>query len=79
MPDDRWGECGCAWVVLSDGHTIEADAVIAYLAERVARYKLPRDVWFINAEALPKTGTGKVQKNHLKTMAERLLAETADV
>ena len=78
MPDDRWGECGCAWIVLSDGHMIEADDVIAYLAERVARYKLPRDVWFINAEALPKTGTGKVQKNHLKTMAERLIAETVD-
>lgn len=78
MPDDRWGECGCAWIVRSDGHDIAADAVVAFLAERVARYKLPRDVWFIDAEELPKTGTGKVQKNHLKTMAERLLAETVD-
>lgn len=78
MPDDRWGECGCAWIVPSDGHTIGAEAVVAFLAERVARYKLPRDVWFIDAEELPKTGTGKVQKNQLKTMAERLLAETVD-
>lgn len=79
MPDDRWGECGCAWVVLSDGQTIAAEEVIAYLAERVARYKLPRDVWFIAADALPKTGTGKVQKNRLKEMAERLLAAPSPV
>ena len=79
MPDDRWGECGCAWIVLSEGQAIEAEAVVAFLADRVARYKLPRDVWFIAAEALPKTGTGKVQKNHLKIMADQLLAETIDV
>ena len=78
MPDDRWGECGCAWIVLSEGHTIEPETVIAFLAERVARYKLPRDIWFIEAEQLPKTGTGKVQKNQLKAMAERLLVETID-
>jgi fatty-acyl-CoA synthase len=78
MPDDRWGECGCAWIVLSEGHTIAPETVIAFLAERVARYKLPRDVWFIEAEQLPKTGTGKVQKNQLKAMAERLLVETID-
>ncbi|MDB5738734.1 MAG: long-chain-fatty-acid--CoA ligase [Sphingomonas bacterium] len=79
MPDDRWGEIGCAWIVRNDGHTIEAEAVIAFLAERVARYKLPRDVWFIDVEELPKTGTGKVQKNLLKVLAERLLGETADL
>jgi fatty-acyl-CoA synthase len=73
MPDDRWGECGCAWIVRSDGHEIEAEAVMTFLAERVARYKLPRDIWFISAHELPKTGTGKVQKNVLKAMAERLL------
>jgi fatty-acyl-CoA synthase len=77
MPDDRWGECGCAWVVLNDGHTVEASAVIEFLAERVAKYKLPRDVWFIGSEDLPKTGTGKVQKNLLKVMAEKMIAEPA--
>ncbi len=78
MPDERWGECGCAWIVRSEGHMIEADAVMTFLGERVARYKLPRDVWFIEAHDLPKTGTGKVQKNVLRTMAERLLAEMLD-
>ena len=77
MPDERWGECGCAWIVRSEGQDIEAEAVMAFLAERVARYKLPRDIWFIPADELPKTGTGKVQKNVLKAMAERLYPQPA--
>lgn len=79
MPDDRWGEIGCAWIVLNDDHAVEPGIVIDFLAQRVARYKLPRDVWFIDANDLPKTGTGKVQKNVLKTMAERLIAQSANV
>lgn len=74
MPDDRWGECGCAWIVRADNAAIEADEVLAFLEPRVARYKLPRDIWFIETHDLPTTGTGKVQKNQLKAMAERLLA-----
>lgn len=74
MPDDRWGECGCAWIVRADNAAIEADEVLAFLEPRVARYKLPRDIWFIETRDLPITGTGKVQKNQLKAMAERLLA-----
>jgi fatty-acyl-CoA synthase len=53
--------------------------VIDFLGERVARYKLPRDVWFIEDERLPKTGTGKVQKTMLQQMAARLIEETARV
>jgi len=75
MPDDRWGECGCAWIVRNPGHRIEAEAVIAYLSERVERYKMPRDVWFIEADELPKTGTGKVQKHLLKEMAARIVGK----
>ena len=74
MPDDRWGECGCAWIVRADGARIEAEDVMRFLEPRVARYKLPRDIWFIEASDLPTTGTGKVQKNRLKAMAETLLA-----
>jgi len=36
-------------------------------------------VWFIEDHALPKTGTGKVQKNLLRQMAERLIEETTRV
>lgn len=69
MPDERWGETGCAWIVPADGAALSPEEVIGWLAARVAGYKQPRDVWFIAEEALPKTGTGKVQKNILKQMA----------
>jgi fatty-acyl-CoA synthase len=77
MPDNRWGECGCAWVVLAPGQQIDAQSVVDYLGERVAKYKLPRDVWFIEEPDLPKTGTGKVQKNVLQQMAAKLIEEIA--
>lgn len=74
MPDDRFGECGCAWIVRSEGSTISAEEITEYMRARVAAYKLPRDVWFIEDPDLPKTGTGKVQKAKLKDMALQLIA-----
>lgn len=74
MPDDRWGECGCAWIVRTEGHSVSEDGILAWLKPQVAGYKLPRDIWFIAEEELPKTGTGKVQKNILKEMALAHLA-----
>lgn len=74
MPDDRWGECGCAWIVRSEGQSITAEELLAWLKPQVAAYKLPRDIWFIAETDLPKTGTGKVQKNGLKDMALAHLA-----
>ncbi|MDB5972817.1 MAG: AMP-dependent synthetase [Hydrocarboniphaga sp.] len=76
MPDDRWGEIGCAWIVRSDGQEIDDNELRAWLATRVAGYKMPRDIWFVLESDLPKTGTGKVQKNALKEMAlsQRLAA-----
>jgi len=75
MPDDRYGECGCAWVVRAAGSTISPETIGAFLAGQVAAYKLPRDVWFIEDENLPKTGTGKVQKARLRDMALDLVRE----
>ena len=77
MPDDRWGECGCAWIVRSEGHHLGADELMAWLKPQVAGYKLPRDIWFIADADLPKTGTGKVQKNALKDRALAYLASVA--
>lgn len=77
MPDDRYGECGCAWVVRSEGAVIAAEAIREFLSEHVAAYKLPRDIWFITDEDLPKTGTGKVQKAKLKDLALELLRTDA--
>jgi fatty-acyl-CoA synthase len=74
MPDDVHGECGSAWLVAAGPEVPSVAEIMEHLIARLPRYKLPRDIWFIDAAELPKTGTGKVQKNLLKDRAERLLA-----
>jgi len=76
MPDDHYGECGAAWIVLAEDSSITADEIRDYLGQRVAPYKLPRDIWFTTDAELPKTGTGKVQKAKLKEIALDMLART---
>lgn len=73
MPDDRYGECGCAWLVAASAEPPTVEEVMIHLRARLPGYKLPRDIWFIDAAELPKTGTGKVQKNLLKERAERMM------
>jgi fatty-acyl-CoA synthase len=63
--DDRWGEMGCAVVVPAPGSTITEDDVITLCRQRLAKFKVPKRVVFVNAEQLPKTPTGKVQKYKL--------------
>ena len=63
-PDARWGEVGVAVVVLRAPDALDGDAVIAYCAERLARYKLPRRIVF--AESLPRNAMGKVIKQELR-------------
>ena len=61
LPHDRWTEAITAVVVLRDGATIDAEVVIARVREHLAGFKTPKSV--IVVEELPKTSTGKIQKN----------------
>src|SRR6185437_2951434 len=68
-PDDRWGETPCAFVTLKPGTSADADALIAFCRERLARFKVPKTVVF---GPLPKTSTGKIQKFVLREQAKKL-------
>ena len=63
-PDERWGEIVMAFVVKRPGSELTADEVIAHCRERIASYKRPRAVTFI--DALPKLPNGKVEKFKLR-------------
>lgn len=63
VPDEKWGEAICAAIVLEKGAAEDAAALTDWLAEKVARFKLPRDVHFI--DALPRNANGKVLKRVL--------------
>ena len=67
--DAKWGETPCAFVALKPGEALDAEQVVAYCRENLARFKVPKHVVFAN---LPKTSTGKVQKFNLREMAEAL-------
>jgi acyl-coenzyme A synthetase/AMP-(fatty) acid ligase len=53
-----------AAVVLRAGRAAEAEELVAWVKERLARYKAPKAIDFL--EALPRTGSGKIQKSALR-------------
>lgn len=62
-PDERWGEIPVAFVALRQGMSATREALIEFVAGRIARFKAPREILF---EELPKTSTGKIQKYILR-------------
>jgi len=63
-PDERWGETVCALVVLKPGAEASEEELIEFCRAQLAHFKCPRRIQFI--EALPRTATGKIQKNVLR-------------
>jgi long-chain acyl-CoA synthetase len=64
VPDARWGERVHAVVVLRSGQAATGEELAAHCRTRIAAYKIPRSVAFL--PALPKTGSGKIQKAALR-------------
>jgi fatty-acyl-CoA synthase len=74
IPHERWGDVGCAWVVANPDDVPEAPELIEYCSTRLARFKVPAVVYFIDAEELPRTVTGRVQKFRLVERAAQQVA-----
>ena len=71
VPDERWGEEVCAWVRLKPGCQLDAEGLRQWCRERMAHYKVPRFVEFV--DGFPMTVTGKVQKHVMRqAMSERM-------
>ncbi|MEE4118739.1 MAG: acyl-CoA synthetase [Paracoccaceae bacterium] len=68
MPDPKWGEIGVAVVVLRAGATMDEADFMEWLTPKIARYKLPRRVFFW--DALPKSGYGKIPKRMVRDEIE---------
>lgn len=64
VPDPTWGEVGVAVCVLRPGEAVEEAALVAWLSAEVARYKLPKRIFFWNE--LPKSGYGKITKRAIR-------------
>jgi fatty-acyl-CoA synthase len=70
-PDHKWGEAPLAYVELKPDASATAAELIAHCRTLLARYKVPHNVRF---EPIPKTSTGKIQKNRLRERAKRAFA-----
>jgi fatty-acyl-CoA synthase len=64
LPDEKWGETPHAFVVLKQGATCGEAELIAFVRDRLAHFKAPHGVTFV--DELPKTATGKIQKYVLR-------------
>jgi fatty-acyl-CoA synthase len=64
IPDEKWGEVPAALVVLKAGESATEAEIIQFCRDNLAHYKCPKSVSFI--DALPRTATGKIQKNLLR-------------
>jgi fatty-acyl-CoA synthase len=67
---EKWGEAPQAFVVLREGATASEDELITFTRERLAHFKAPHGVTFV--DELPKTATGKIQKFVLRDGAPNL-------
>ncbi|BEQ14085.1 class I adenylate-forming enzyme family protein [Desulfoferula mesophila] len=63
-PHNEWGETVVAYVVLKQGESADAKDLEGFLADKLARYKIPRDFLFV--DELPHTPTGKIMKYRLR-------------
>ncbi|WP_163101655.1 long-chain-fatty-acid--CoA ligase [Peribacillus alkalitolerans] len=64
VPHEKWGETPHAYVVLKNGQTLTEQELIAFSREKLAHFKAITSVSFV--PELPKTGSGKIQKVHLR-------------
>ena len=72
VPDARLGEVGCAYVSLKAGRKLTEDALLAWVRERCANFRVPRYLRIVRSfDAIGMTASGKVQKNRLREHALR--------
>ena len=71
VPDRKYGEELCAWVIVREGETLTADEVRAFCQGQIAHYKIPRYIEFV--DSFPMTVTGKIQKFQIRDAMKRRL------
>jgi fatty-acyl-CoA synthase len=71
IPDDKWGEVPKAFIVALRGSTLTSEAVRAHCRSKLAGYKVPRQIEFL--DQLPRTPSGKVLKRKLRDVGKRVV------
>ncbi|MFO1179440.1 MAG: AMP-binding protein [Ottowia sp.] len=71
LPDAKYGEELCAWIIAKPGQQLDEDEVRAFCKGKIAHYKVPRYIRFV--DAFPMTVTGKIQKFKIREAMVREL------
>ena len=69
VPDDKWGEVGSAFIVLKQGAQLSEEELIDFCAGRLAKYKTPKHIQFI--ETLPRSDAGKLDRKAMKELIKK--------
>ena len=64
IPDDKWGEVGCAYISTRDGQAMDPADLTEHCARSLAKYKIPKK--FVFVLEFPRTASGKVLKTELR-------------
>jgi fatty-acyl-CoA synthase len=64
VPDEKWGETGMALIVPNEGEKLDKEEVLSFLQGKVARFKIPMHMEFL--DELPMTASGRIKKVDLK-------------
>jgi fatty-acyl-CoA synthase len=75
VPDEFYGEEIVAWVQLHAGEVLTEEALRDYLRERMAHFKVPRYIRFV--QEFPMTVTGKLQKFRMRVLMMEILKDEA--
>jgi len=76
LPDKRYGEELCAWIVTRPGETLDENEVRAFCSGKIAHYKVPRYIRFV--PGFPMTVTGKIQKFKIRDEMKHQFGLQAD-
>jgi len=76
LPDRKYGEELCAWVIAKPGQQVTEDEVREFCKGQIAHYKVPRYIRFV--DSFPMTVTGKIQKFRIREQMTAELGLTAD-
>ncbi|MFC5475016.1 AMP-binding protein [Paraherbaspirillum soli] len=71
VPDPKYGEELCAWIILRPGQTLNDEALREFCKGQIAHYKVPRYIRFV--DAFPMTVTGKIQKFKIREAMQKEL------
>ncbi|WP_298728186.1 long-chain fatty acid--CoA ligase [uncultured Ferrovibrio sp.] len=68
VPDEKWGEVGCAYILPRPGESIDPEALRAFCRQNLAAYKVPKYIEVV--QDFPRTAAGKIQKHVLRSKAK---------